>query len=92
MDRCVEAVNRALNRPCNRPWERYANRSPGAAVVGLLAVNPSRQARGLGRTLLQAIAIQLAEAGYRRAVLHALIDNQPGLRLYQSEGWIAVGA
>ncbi|GAB4096552.1 GNAT family N-acetyltransferase [Brachybacterium squillarum] len=64
---------------------------PDAAVVGLLAVNPKRQARGLGRTLLQAIARQLAEAGYGQAVLHALLDNQPALKLYRNEGWIAVG-
>ena len=73
------------------PGSGISTDPPGAAVVGLLAVNPSRQARGLGRTLLRAIARQLAEAGYRQAVLHALIDNQPALGLYQSEGWIAVG-
>lgn len=64
---------------------------PGAAVVGLLAVHLSRQAHGVGRTLLQAIARQLAEAGYEQAVLHALLDNRPALGLYRSEGWRAVG-
>ncbi|WP_369832982.1 N-acetyltransferase family protein [Brachybacterium sp. YJGR34] len=73
------------------PGSGISTDPPGAAVVGLLAVNPHRQARGLGRTLLRAIAGQLAEAGYRQAVLHALIDNQPALGLYHSEGWIAVG-
>lgn len=64
---------------------------PHAAVVGLLAVSPRRQAHGVGRTLLQAITRQLAEAGYGQAVLHALLDNQPALGLYQSEGWRPVG-
>ena len=64
---------------------------PGAAVVGLLAVDPSRQAHGLGRTLLKAIAGHLSAAGYRQAVLHALLDNHPALGLYRSEGWTAVG-
>lgn len=64
---------------------------PDAAVVGLLAVQPSQQARGLGRTLLQAIGRHLSDAGYRQAVLHALLDNHPALGLYRSEGWTAVG-
>jgi len=62
-----------------------------AAVVGLLAVSPDRQHRGTGRALLKAATNQLAHAGYEEAVLHALVDNVSALRLYQSEGWVAVG-
>lgn len=62
-----------------------------AAVVGLLAVAPEQQTRGLGRVLLRAITDQLSSSGYSEAVLHALIDNALAVRLYQSEGWEAVG-
>lgn len=62
-----------------------------AAIVGLLAVAPGQQTRGLGRALLGAATDELSQRGYRRAVLHALLDNTPAVRLYESEGWVAVG-
>ncbi len=62
-----------------------------AAVVGLLAVRPGRQSRGMGRALLRAVTEQLAALHYSRAVLHALIDNATAVRLYESEGWRAMG-
>lgn len=62
-----------------------------AAVVGLLAVDPNRQARGLGRILLHGVSRQLRIAGYEQAVLHALLDNRAALALYEAEGWVAVG-
>jgi len=64
----------------------------GAAVVGLLAVAPERQTHGLGRALLRAATDRLSHLGYVQAVLHALIDNAPAVRLYESEGWEALGA
>jgi ribosomal protein S18 acetylase RimI-like enzyme len=63
----------------------------GAAVVALLAVAPGRQTRGLGRALLRAVTDRLADLGYEEAVLHALVDNTQAVRLYESEGWAAVG-
>ncbi|HEV7183163.1 MAG TPA: GNAT family N-acetyltransferase [Leifsonia sp.] len=63
----------------------------GAAVVGLLAVAPYEQARGLGRHLLRSATTRLAALGYERAVLHALVDNTTAVRLYESEGWEAIG-
>ncbi len=62
-----------------------------AAVVGLLAVAPGQQARGLGRVLLRAVTDCLFDLGYKQAVLHALVDNAPAVRLYESQGWVAVG-
>ncbi|MCS5732318.1 GNAT family N-acetyltransferase [Herbiconiux daphne] len=62
-----------------------------AAVVGLLAVRPDRQARGLGRALLLAAQQQLVHLGHERAVLHTLDDNAAALRLYESEGWRPYG-
>ncbi|MFD3444413.1 GNAT family N-acetyltransferase [Microbacteriaceae bacterium 4G12] len=63
-----------------------------AAVVGLLAVAPGRKAHGIGRVLLRAATDRLSGLGYKRAVLHALVDNAQAVRLYESEGWVAVGA
>jgi ribosomal protein S18 acetylase RimI-like enzyme len=64
---------------------------PDAAVVGLLAVSPSQQTRGLGRALLDAATHHLAQLGYAQAVLHALVDNAPAVQLYESQGWVAMG-
>lgn len=65
---------------------------PESAVLGLLAVSPGRQTHGLGRGLLRAATDRLSELGYEQAVLHALIDNVLAVRLYESEGWTAIGA
>ena len=62
-----------------------------AAVLGLLAVAPAAQGRGLARALIRHVTDQLAELGHPRVVLHALLDNAAALRLYESEGWEAVG-
>jgi predicted N-acetyltransferase YhbS len=47
-----------------------------AAVVGLLAVAPRQQTRGLGRVLLQAVTDRLSNLGYKQAVRNALLDNR----------------
>lgn len=65
---------------------------PDAAVIGLLAVAPAHQTQGLGRALLRAATDDLTQLGYKKAVLHALVDNAPAVQLYESEGWIAVGS
>ena len=62
-----------------------------AAVLGLLAVAPAAQGQGLARALIRHVTDQLAELGHPRVVLHALLDNVAALRLYDSEGWEAVG-
>lgn len=60
-------------------------------MLGLLATDPGKQARGLGRALLREAARELGALGYERAVLHALLDNAPAVHLYESEGWVAAG-
>ena len=60
---------------------------PEAPVVGLLAVDPSAQGRGVGGSLLSAIATELAQRGYELAVLHVLAENHQAVRLYESMGW-----
>lgn len=64
---------------------------PGAPVVGLLAVAPSAQGRGVGANLLSAVAVDLAQRGHTQAVLHVLADNHPAVRLYASQGWQPLG-
>lgn len=74
-----------------RPGSGMPTDPPDAAVVSLLAVAPGEQTRRLGRTLLRAVTRHLNASGYARAVLHALVDNRPAVRLYESEGWQPVG-
>jgi ribosomal protein S18 acetylase RimI-like enzyme len=63
-----------------------------AAVLGLLAVAPGAQRRGLARALLRAAMAGARDAGYPRLVLHVLADNPAAVRLYESEGWRPLGA
>ncbi|MFZ7086585.1 GNAT family N-acetyltransferase [Curtobacterium sp. RRHDQ10] len=74
-----------------RPGSGMQTDPEGAAVVGLLAVDPGQQTVGLGRALLRAVTERLAALQYSRAVLHALVDNVPAVHLYESEGWRADG-
>ncbi len=58
---------------------------PSFATVGMVIVSPSLQARGLGRSLVRAV---FDAAGSRMLQLNA---TSAGLRLYESEGFCAVG-
>lgn len=62
-----------------------------AAYLSLLAVDPRAQGHGLGRSLLRAAVAGAGAAGHGRALLHALDDNAPALRLYRSAGFRPVG-
>ena len=62
-----------------------------AAVLGLLAVAPAAQGRGLARALIRNVTDQLAELGHTRVVLHALLDDAAALHLSESEGREAIG-
>jgi ribosomal protein S18 acetylase RimI-like enzyme len=64
---------------------------PDAAVLGLLVTSPAAQGRGLARALIRHVTEHLVGLGHPRVVLHALLDNAAALRLYESEGWEAVG-
>lgn len=64
---------------------------PGAPVIGLLAVAPSAQGRGVGANLVSAVAVDLARGGHAHAVLHVLIDNHSAIRLYAGQGWQPLG-
>lgn len=56
--------------------------------VGLLAVEPGQQRRGLGRHLLDAVLQRLADDGIDCAALDA---SDAGRHLYEREGFLAAG-
>jgi ribosomal protein S18 acetylase RimI-like enzyme len=62
-----------------------------APLVALLAVDPAIQGRGLGATLMGAVAAELANRGRHLAVLHVLLDNSAAIRLYEASGWVPLG-
>jgi len=74
-----------------RPGGGLPDDPPDAPVVGLLAVAPGAQGRGLGSGLMDAVVAELAQEGHKHAVLHALPDNLPAVRLYASRGWRPFG-
>ena len=73
------------------PGSGQASDPSGAVVVGLLAVDPSEQGRGVGSLLLSAVTTSLTEQGHGQAVLHVLTSNLAAVHLYVSQGWRPVG-
>ena len=63
----------------------------GAPVPELVvAVTPVGRGRGVGRALLEALAVRAAEHGYDRLALNVHIRN-PAARLYSRAGFVVVG-
>jgi ribosomal protein S18 acetylase RimI-like enzyme len=73
------------------PGSGQASDPPGAVVVGLLAVDPSEQGRGVGSLLLSAVTTSLSARGHGQAVLHVLTSNLAAVHLYESQGWRPAG-
>lgn len=74
-----------------RPGSGLPGDPVDAPVIGLLAVAPGAQGLGVGSALMDAVAVELAQKGHTRSVLHALVDNLPAIRLYVSKGWRPFG-
>ena len=55
-----------------------------------LAVSPTRQRRGAGRTLLAAVIDRARIAGARTLFLEVGIDNSPARSLYEAAGFASV--
>lgn len=75
----------------NREWQGV-----GVALVALdeehawcsgLAVTPSLRNMGLGRRLMEAIQVKVAQAGAKILRLEVLVDNAPARQLYTSLGY-----
>jgi ribosomal protein S18 acetylase RimI-like enzyme len=73
------------------PGSGYADDPPGAAYLGLVAVDPHDQSRGLGAEVLATLIDDARAAGLSQAVLHVLVDNMRAVRLYEQSGWVARG-
>lgn len=62
--------------------------SPGTtAEVRYIGVRPRRWGAGLGRSVLQFLAAELAAAGFTDAQLLVYADNHRAVRLYRQLGW-----
>jgi len=61
-------------------------------VVHLLVVGMNRRGEGLSRELLRACFFWAREQGMRTMRLDATANNLPAISLYQSEGFVQVGA
>jgi GNAT superfamily N-acetyltransferase len=78
------------------PWSQQlrarlgtaASELDGAFAVVLLAVHPSAWRSGLGRRLLAAL---LGQSRAETAWLQTTDLDTPARRLYESEGWVALG-
>lgn len=65
---------------------KYDDRSR-SAFLDLLAVAPGEQGGGLGRETLREFEKRMAEKGALYIHLECLTNNEPGNRLYESEGF-----
>lgn len=61
------------------------------AEILTIAVQPSMQRRGIGRSLLTSAMQFLNSIGCREIFLEVTIDNQPAIGLYQSLGFVKSG-
>lgn len=71
---------------------RFSHRCAHAGIADLsVYVARAHRGRGVGFALLQDLATQANEAGFRKIVLHALNENEQGKSLYRKSGFREVG-
>ena len=70
-----------------KPGSGLASDPPDSPVIGLLAVAPGVQGRGVGGALLTGAAAALAQHGHQRSVLHVLADHHGAVHLYEKNRW-----
>lgn len=73
------------------PGTGMAADPPDAAYLGMLAVAPRSQGRGLGARLLERLESDARKAGHAALVLHVLTSNTAAVSLYRSRGWAELG-
>jgi ribosomal protein S18 acetylase RimI-like enzyme len=59
----------------------------GLGHIDILAVDPSAQGKGYGRTLLRAIEDHFASRGATHVQLESLVDNETANTLYRRHGY-----
>jgi L-amino acid N-acyltransferase YncA len=70
---------------------RFSHRCAHAAIADLsVYVARYERGKGIGKVLLAALELR-ARGSFHKIVLHALNDNVPGKRLYESAGFREVG-
>lgn len=63
----------------------------GVLAVNGLAVVPSARGRGIGSTLLEAVAAEAKRRGARKIMLHVFGTNLVAQRLYERHGYLVEG-
>ena len=74
-----------------KPGSGLASDPPDSPAIGMLAVPPGSQGRGLGGGLLTGATAALARNGHERSVLHVLADHYATVHLYEKSGWRPLG-
>jgi RimJ/RimL family protein N-acetyltransferase len=69
---------------------RFRSSDHVLAVNGV-AVDPSRQGRGIGRVLMEAAITEARRRGARRLTLRVFSPNERARRLYESVGFVVEG-
>lgn len=64
----------------------------GTGEVPAIYVDPTEVGKGIGRQLIEETAAALREAGFTRATLWVLEENESARRFYESVGWTWDGA
>lgn len=64
----------------------------GTGEVPAIYVDPTEVGKGIGRQLIEETAAALREAGFIRATLWVLEENESARRFYESVGWTWDGA
>jgi ribosomal protein S18 acetylase RimI-like enzyme len=70
--------------------ERELDAGPAAWIYDVFIDEP-RRGRGYGRALMEALEVQVREAGLARMELHVWVDNDPATSLYRSLGFVPTG-
>jgi ribosomal protein S18 acetylase RimI-like enzyme len=73
-------VGFCLGGPASGPGEQFSGE------VYAIYVLPQRHGRGIGRALLQAAALELAERGFLSMIVWVLRENVPSRRFYERMG------
>ena len=64
------------------------NKSKKVANIGLFAVNPNYQGRGIGRTFLQELTRHMLLEGYETLLVATQARNSAAIRLYKKSDFI----
>jgi len=64
----------------------------GAPLLAEIGVRKDRRGQGLARALIVATKNALVDLGHDRLALYVTIGNDPAIRLYESLGFVQVGA